>query len=138
MSVGPWVPAELTEYTPAMGFSASPEPASGSARPAAEDADIRPSRPSGTGCVQEQCNKLECGKCLQQQLHTTRTFVYEQRYSVLTTEIRCNSAPSPITMYEHRYSVLTTEIRCNSWRCNKPVHTRTSGQIFTAAQTQQL
>ena len=65
MSVGPWVPAELTESTPAMGFSAFPEPAGGSVPPAADDADIRPSRlsgPSGTGCVQAQGSDLECGK----------------------------------------------------------------------------
>ena len=80
MSVGPWVPAELTESTPAMGFSAFPEPAGGSVRPAAEDADIRPCRPSGpsgAGCVQAQGSDHECGKCLQQQLHTTRALVYE-------------------------------------------------------------
>ena len=50
-----------------MGFSAFPEPAGGSVRPAADDADVRPSRlsgQSGTGCVQAQGSDLECGNKL--------------------------------------------------------------------------
>ena len=87
MSVGPWVPAELTESSPAMGFSAFPEPAGGSVRPAAEDADIRPNRPSGpsgAGSVQAQCNKLECGsacnnKCVLQNIRV-RTVLLSTYY----------------------------------------------------------